>query len=955
MLVIRRGMKINIKKMGFLLLAFCHTAWAQRAVKGTAVDSLTMRGLAAANVVLLDNDSAFAGGLPTDTAGRFSLPLPRKGRYILRISMTGYKTLYFNIESGRRGKTSDLGIIRMPLSYVSLKGAEVRAAPPEMETADDTVSFNAEAYSVPEGEPLEELVKLLPGVETDGSVITYNGKTVAEFKINGKDFFKSDKGVAMKNLPAELVKRIKTYEKKSDYAEQTGIDDGNEQTVMDIVLKEELDETWIANLDEAAGSSGRYISRLFANRVTDLSRFTVTGSMRDEDARSASKSLGLDFNINNGRRKREAGRFEMGGSVSASGNNSHGESWRNAESFISSGNTSSFSNNNSYNKNRSTSANANLRLEWNPDTLATVTASQSLSAGRSRAYSNSRSATFSGDPYGVSESDPLGKVFEDGFSPENTPGLYDITVNRNLRQSQSRGHSFSYNANAMGVRRLSGSGRNASLSLNASVSDGYSKSFRISNIRYYNQDNGRDRTFTDQYTHSPSERWSFGARASYSEPLFKGGFLQLSYSFARSRSQSDRSLYELDSLESWRDGNYELGELPQSSDSLEMALNVFNSSYSTYNEWTHTGNFSFRINSRNLNMSVGTGIRRQKTELDYRKNTTDTTLTRNLTRFTPSVSFRYRMSKNESLEAKYDGWSSDPAMTSRLALTDNSDPLNIRVSGGNLKPAWNNRVRLEYSKYITVRQQNYAANATFTQSSNNISTAIIYDERTGARTTMPKNINGDWTASGGFTFSSALGRAKALRITCRTNGNYDHSVSYVNTGSKSSSEKNVTKTATIGENLNIRYRSSIVEARIDGRFSYRHADNKLRPQSNLNTYNYSYSAEARLRLPWKMNIGTDLRVQSRRGYADKSMNTDELVWNADISQNFFRGAPLIVRLRINDILHKRSNVDRSINAQRRVDTQNDASYSYFMLHAILRLNIFNGKISTGFSRRSGRR
>ena len=123
---------------------------------------------------------------------------------------------------------------------------------------------------------------------------------------------------------------------------------------------------------------------------------------------------------------------------------------------------------------------------------------------------------------------------------------------------------------------------------------------------------------------------------------------------------------------------------------------------------------------RKINFSVGTGIRLQETHLDYRKNTIDTILTRNLTRFTPSAFFRYRVSRNERFEIRYDGWSSDPSMTNRLALTDNSDPLNIHISNGNLKPAWNNRVRFEYNKYIVDRQQNYAVNASFNQSSNNI-------------------------------------------------------------------------------------------------------------------------------------------------------------------------------------------------------------------------------------------
>ena len=413
--------------------------------KGTVVDSLSSSGLPAANAVLLNKDSSFVNGLPTDSAGHFKLSLPGRGAYILRITMTGYKTKYIDITKGQRKQTLELGTISLPLSYVLLKGAEVKGSLSEVEANEDTISFNAEAFNVQEGEALEELIKLLPGVEVDGNTITYNGKEVTEFRVNGKDFFKGNKSVAMRNIPVDLVKRIKTYEKKSDYAEQTGIDDGNEQTVMDIVLKQELNETWIANLDGAAGSEGRYINKLFANRITDLSRLTVTGNLRNEDARSTNKQLGFDFNINNGRKKNEAGRFELGGNAGINNNRSHGESWRNAENFISSGSTSSFSNNNSYNKNRSTSANANLRLEWQPDTMTTITANKRFSIGRSNAYSRTRSATFSGDPYEiVQDGDPLDEIFDEKFSQETMPEFYPIAVNRDSRESKSRRRNFSY-------------------------------------------------------------------------------------------------------------------------------------------------------------------------------------------------------------------------------------------------------------------------------------------------------------------------------------------------------------------------------------------------------------------------------------------------------------------------------------------------------------------------------
>ena len=146
--------------------------------------------------------------------------------------------------------------------------------------------------------------------------------------------------------------------------------------------------------------------------------------------------------------------------------------------------------------------------------------------------------------------------------------------------------------------------------------------------------------------------------------------------------------------------------------------------------------------------------------------------------------FRYRVSKNENVELRYSGWSSEPAMTNRIPVTDNSDPLNIRLSGGNLKPAWNNRIRFGYSKFLTKRQQNWDVNAQFEQSSNNISTAILYDETTGVRTTQPKNINGNWSARTDFTFTTGFGKNKTFRLKSSLTTDYDNSVGYISTSAR---------------------------------------------------------------------------------------------------------------------------------------------------------------------------
>ena len=925
---------------------------AQHTIKTVIVDSITRIPLPGANAIIFSTDSSFIKGTTSDTAGVVKFNLSPHYPYILRISMIGYKSLFFNIPKTKRGnRTFPSDTLLLPLNEVALKVATVVGTRADMETKEDTTSFSAEEYKVPEGEALEELVKLLPGVESDGNTITYNGKPISEFKVNGKDFFKGNSRSALKNLPVELVNRIKSYEKKSDYAEQTGIDDGNEQTVMDIELKKELNETWTANYDAGVGSYGRYVQKIFANRMTDRSRLSLTGNLNDDDARSNNKSFGVDFHMNNGKTRKENRRFEMGGHIGFHDSRSHSQTWRNAENYTGTTNASQFSNSNNYSKNKSSGLGGNLRMEWHPDTKNTVTAKTNLSFNKSHSFSRSRSARFNNDPYTITnDEDPLDNVFDKDFSAEYMPELFKATINRNSNSSKSQGNSYSFGLNGMAVRRLNSKGRNVSFDFAISSGDGQNKSFRIADIYYYKRAADKRHTFQDQYTSSPSHNWSYRERISYSEPIVKGLRFQTSYAFYRSKSRSNRSLFELDSLDGWRYGEHELGDLPSTEDSLQSVLNMQNSLYSTYNNFYHTWHESLNYNSKNITAFVSTDISYNTTRLDYRRSTIDTTFSRKLLRLKPSALFRYRISKNEKFEARYNGWNTDPSMTNKIPITDNADPLNIHLSGGNLKPSWNNRFRFEYSKFIVKRQQNWQVDAQIDQSSNNISTAIHYDETSGVRTTQPKNINGNWSARTDFTFTTGFGAKKAFRLNSSTTGTYDNSVGYISVDKSVSSQKNTTKTSGIFQKLNLRYHNDFMEAKIGASLRYRHTDNELRPQSNMDTYNYTYSASAKFILPWKMTIEKSLRMSSRRGYSNKNMNTDELIWNATASQNFFKGSPLIIRLQLYDILRNRSNIVRTINAQSRVDSENDASYSYFMLRAIFRLNIFNGKISSGYSK-----
>lgn len=129
--------------------------------------------------------------------------------------------------------------------------------------------------------------------------------------------------------------------------------------------------------------------------------------------------------------------------------------------------------------------------------------------------------------------------------------------------------------------------------------------------------------------------------------------------------------------------------------------------------------------------------------------------------------------------------------------------------------------------------------------------------------------------------------------------------------------------------------------------------NSFQEQNNMNTYEFSYGASTNIYLPWNMAIATDISQNSRRGYSDASMNRDELIWNAQISQNFLKGNAATVSIQFYDILRNQSNVSRTISAAMRQDTEYNSIYSYCMVHFIYRLNLFGGKTAAGPANRRG--
>lgn len=943
-------MKKSILMMLLLLVSIASFA-QERLVSGAIIDRDTKDPIEQVTVQLLKTDSTYVTGAISNEKGLFHLNAPENGKYLLKITSVGYKPTVKRVVI-EQDKNLALGNVVVGADAIMLKGAVVTAMAQKVTLKEDTFVYNSAAYRTPEGSVVEELVKRLPGAEvSDDGTIKINGKEVKKILVDGKEFMTGDTKTALKNLPTSIIDKIKAYDEKSDLSKVTGIDDGEEQTVLDFNVKKGMNKGLMSNIDLGIGNKDRYSARGMGGYFNNNNRFMLFGNANNTSDRgfggggprrgfgggnglNASKMLAANYNYE------EKNKFKF--NTSLRWNHSDGDVWsrRSSENFM--GSSSSFSNSLNQNFSRSDSWNGNIRLEWMPDTMTNILFRPSISWTTNDSRSMGLSASFNQDPYQYTE-DPL--------SDEGIEKMDEVDAVINRQKSVSL--SYSKNNNIRGMlqlnRKLNNKGRNVTLRMDAKYTDKDSKSISLQNAHLYLVQNeaGLDSIYqTNRYNLTPSKDYSYSAQATYSEPLWKATFLQFSYKFTYSYSKSDRSTYDFSKYSfdgispeygAW--GNY-LGRLDgELGDYRDDKL----SRYSEYRNYTHDIQVMMRFIRQKYNLNFGVMIQPQRSKFiqDYQGKYVDTV--RTVTNVSPTLDFRYRFSKMSNLRVNYRGTTSQPSISQLLDITDNSDPLNISKGNPGLKPSFTQNFRLFYNNFVQNHNKGVMTYINFSTTSNSISNKVTYDETTGGRITRPENINGNWNVMGAFMFNCSIDSTGVWNINTDTNLGYNHYVSYLSLDKSQDSQKNTTQNTTWNERLSLSYRNDWLELSLDGTLAYNHAKNKLQPNSNLDTWQFSYGPSMTLTAPWGTSLNTSLSCSSRRGYSDASMNTDEFVWNAQLSQGFLKGKPLTVMLQFYDLLHQQSTFSRAISSVSRTDTEYNAINSYAMLHVVYRMNLFGGK------------
>ena len=922
-------------------------------VSGTVVDKATGEAVIGGSIKLTAlPDSSFVEGTTTGAQGEFSLKNVKKGAYVLQVSYVGYATKSISVDlTQQKKKAVNIGYITMAADAIELQGVEVTVHAAKVAVQGDSLVYNAAAYRVPEGSTLEALVKQLPGAKVDkDGTIKINGKTVSKILVDGKEFFLNDKEVAMKNIPTEMIDKLKTYDRKSDLSRVTGIDDGEEETVLDLTVKKGMKNGWYGNVNLGAGTQHRYAERFNVNRFKDDFQATLLGSANNvadmgfgggggrwgwgNQGLSSSKEIGGNFAT-------AKPKLETGGSVRYRYDGSDMENTSSTEYF----NAARAKYTEDYSKNMTSNnrLTGNFRIEWKPDTMTNIIFRPDFTYSRNSGRSNSMSASYSANP-----NDTI------------LNRLADIMVNSNANRNMNYSTNTTLKGELQVNRKLNNRGRNLTLRVVGNFTDGSSKQLSGANITYNNMGTNQQ---NNRYYETPAKNFGLLGQLTYSEPIADRTYLQLSYTYDYSYSRNDRRAFIYDSdayqtlSQSMEQNRYDITAVLRFMEDMHYVLNGSDSianrlsQFSEYRNYNQTINLSFRRVREKYNFSIGLDLLPQRTTLNYKYMGKEyPEITRNVFNVAPRVNLRWNFDKQTNLHVRYNGRTRQPSMTNLLDITDDSNPLVITKGNPGLKPSFTHSVFANFNSFKAEQQRGIYSWLWFSATRNSIDNKTTYDNLTGVRTTMPMNINGNWNGGGGVGFNTGLGKEKAFNIDVDFGGDYAHNVGFYNNASgedESADLKSITKNISLDTGLEFSYRTDLFSASLNGRLNYSHSKNNLNEMGNQSTYDFSYGAELEWNAPWGMSLTTDIGMSSRRGYSQREMNTNELLWNAQVAQSFLKGRALTVMLEVNDILGQQTNISRDISALMRTDSRYNAIYQYGMLKVIYKFSIFGGKNTMG--------
>ena len=883
------------------LLLISYVGFAQNfTIQGTLKDSIAGRALNSATVSLVyATDSSLVSFSRTNEAGVFNFKNLTSGSYLISVSYVGYIPKWVPVLIGTE-KIVEMGVIFMN-DVNSMSTVTVNARRPPVVINGDSVEFNTENFKTAPNAVVEDLLKKMPGMEVDKSGgITVNGKKVTKVFVNGKEFFTGDPMMATKNLPADAVDKIQVYDRKSDQAMFTGIDDGSEETAINLKLKKDRNKSTFGKLSGGAGTPNVFDAQGNINVINNDEQFSAIGGANNTNRQNFSNRNIVNFSGGGG------GRPGAGAGVTVSFSGGSGETDANAqgiaETYSIGGNYSNLFND------KKTEFNANLSVSDVTRNNNSSSFTQNLTPGNAfNRISNSNSIAGNKQQNFGSTIDH--KV-TDNFSFRFTPsiGLQQTTnysedstqtyltngslLNRNTTIASSASDAVNAASTLLLRKKFAKKGRTLSSTITQSFNRSNSNGNQFTEQLTYNKNVLTNDSILDQKNIRKGENTSYSANLIYTEPLGKKSLLEFNSYISKSIGSSSRKIYDYNSLTD------DYGNLNT------RLTNEFNSEY-TYSG----GGMSYRSNQKKYNFATGVSI--QNAVLDGENISLKTRLSQSFQDILPNATFRYNFSQTKNFNLDYRTSTNQPSITQLQPVLDQSNINRQSIGNPDLKRSYvhNLNIRFFSSKILAGKSFFSTLNASTTNNS-----IVNYDSVLPNRTilTKPVNVNGAYRINGSMNYGFGIKKLKS-RLSFGLNAGLNNNISYAN------GALNTIVTKSTGPSMSYTYIvDDVIDINLTARYSFSNTNNAVNPTLNTNFLTKVFGVDMTNYLPFNIVLNQSINYAINTGRAE-GFNTAIPIWNASFSKFFLKNKRAEIKMSAFDLLNKNIGISRNVSQNQIVD------------------------------------
>lgn len=890
-----------------LLLTTAIISYSQTSsLKGTVTDSVEKKNPANAVISLLrQKDSVLVRFTRSDKDGHFTIDNLKEGKFILMITHP-YMGDYFDNFEVRAGIPVDLGQVYITPKTKLLAEVIIKSGSP-IRIKGDTTVYTADSFKVRAGANVEELLRRLPGIQVDkDGKITAMGERVTKVLVDGEEFFGSDPGIATKNLRADAVKEVEVFDKKSDQAEFTGIDDGVKDKTINLKMKQK--KGYFGKVEAGGGLKDKYNNAIMLNSFKNKRKLAGYGIM------SNTGQTNLDWqdaqNYGGGMDGMESGMSDDGGMwISYSGDGD--DNYWGGRNGIPKNWSGGLHYSDKFGKDQKQSFNSGYKFSKVNAQADNSTFSKTFLSDTSW-FNNSSTSSFNSTnkhalnltmDFNIDSSNSLKWTTKgNNKTTRSTTRSYSEALNESLqyinnsqRNSNNNSDNNSITSSLLWKHKFKKLSRTISINTDFNWSRSENDGLLYSLNNYYDAGTLLRRDTTDQLNIRNNEANGISTKIAYTEPLAKDFYLELSYSLAWNGNSNERITNKKNI-----NGKYE--------EKIDTLSNSFE-----FNRLVNTPGLNFRINKKKYNISFGSSVGFSNF---IQKNLTENTKTNyNFTNFFPRASFNYKIKPSENIRLNYNGSTTAPSLEQLQPIRVNTDPLNVYSGNPDLKQSFRHNINAGYNFYNVLQEKNLWTSINFTLTEN----AFVQSDTikaSGARTYKTVNADGVYNLSLYSDYGFKLKNSK-VRLGAGPTFNRNRNVGFLTTIRNNVFEtaKNITTVTSYGVRLNAsRYVENKFNFYISPSITWNNSKASVSTAANANYWQLEGWADLRITLPKKFEFNTDANTQIRQKDPRFPANNSFTTWNAAITKRFLKENAFEMKFGIYDILNQNRGYNRNFSS-----------------------------------------